>query len=75
MPAENADGESRNEIWASIGLTINTGNYNSLRIDAGRRVSVVEGEDSSELWTAVWDEIDAELAKKVAEAKKDLEEE
>lgn len=67
--------ELSDEIWAAIGLTINTGNFNSLRVDAGSRKTVNGGENREEAWQSLWDEIDQQLAVKIAEAKKDLESE
>ena len=37
------------EIWASIGITKNLGNYESLRLDAGARTSCTSLE-SEEAW-------------------------
>jgi len=71
--AGNTD-ETSDEIWAAIGLTINTGNFNSLRVDAGSR-RTIGSESREDAWQALWDEVDQQLAVKIAEAKKDLESE
>jgi hypothetical protein len=31
--------ENKVEIWASVGITKNLGNYESLRLDAGARIT------------------------------------
>lgn len=53
------------EIWCSVGVTKNLGNYESLRIDAGARINVtdvVSSEDWTKLWELVSQQIDEQLS-------------
>lgn len=59
--------ESNDTVWVSIGITKNLGNYESLRIDAGARVVVHDGENKEEVWGALWDEVDSQVDAKVRE--------
>ena len=54
------------EIWASIGITKNLGNYESLRLDAGARTSCVSLE-SEEAWKNLWDVVDSQIEAKLQE--------
>ena len=54
------------EIWASIGITKNLGNYESLRLDAGARTSCVSLE-SEEAWKSLWDVVDSQIEAKLQE--------
>jgi len=49
------------QIWASIGATKNTGNYESFRIDAGATSVVDDIHDEAE-WAALWTEVDDQVA-------------
>lgn len=56
--------DSARTIWASVGITKNLGNYESLRIDAGARQVVDDVTDEAawtELWKTVQDQIEARL--------------
>jgi hypothetical protein len=55
-----------NQIWVSIGVTKNTGNYESFRIDAGV-TSVVEDVHDEAEWAAVWTEVDEQVASQLKE--------
>jgi len=54
------------EIWASIGITKNLGNYESLRLDAGARTSCTSLE-SEEDWKSSWDVVDSQIEAKLQE--------
>jgi len=54
------------EIWASIGITKNLGNYESLRLDAGARTSCASLE-SEEAWKNLWDVVDSQIEAKLQE--------
>jgi hypothetical protein len=54
------------EIWASIGITKNLGNYESLRLDAGARTAA-KSLDDAEAWTKLWDSIDSQIEAKLQE--------
>ena len=57
------------EIWASIGITKNLGNYESLRLDAGAKV-MSPTEDDEESWTRLWKSIDEQIEAKLRELDK-----
>ena len=56
--------ENGQQVWVSVGITKNLGNYESARIDAGARIQVDDIEDS-EAWTRAWktveDQVEARL--------------
>lgn len=54
------------EIWASIGITKNLGNYESLRLDAGARTKASSIDDES-AWKKLWESIDAQIETKLLE--------
>lgn len=54
------------EIWASIGITKNLGNYESLRLDAGARTAA-KSLDDADAWTKLWDSIDSQIEAKLQE--------
>jgi hypothetical protein len=58
--------ENEIEIWASIGVTKNLGNYESLRLDAGARTKASSTEDD-QAWEKLWASIDAQIEAKLQE--------
>jgi hypothetical protein len=54
------------KVWASIGITKNLGNYESLRLDAGAEL-YVNSVDEKEAWQKLWDSIDAQIEAKLQE--------
>jgi|GEM_PF-1926086 len=54
------------EIWASVGITKNLGNYESLRLDAGARV-VCKGIEDEEGWEKLWEAVDSQIEAKLQE--------
>lgn len=54
------------EIWASIGITKNLGNYESLRLDAGARVTAKSSSDEA-AWAELWNSIDSQIEAKLQE--------
>jgi len=54
------------EIWASVGITKNLGNYESLRLDAGARV-VCKGIEDEEGWGKLWEAVDSQIEAKLQE--------
>lgn len=54
------------EIWASIGITKNLGNYESLRLDAGAKCKASSLEDE-EAWSRLWNSIDSQIEAKLQE--------
>ena len=58
--------ENQVELWASVGITKNLGNYESLRLDAGARV-VFTSIDDDQSWNKLWDAIDSQIEAKLQE--------
>ena len=58
--------EQEVEIWASIGITKNLGNYESLRLDAGARVKASSESDES-AWSSLWKAVDEQIEAKLRE--------
>ena len=54
------------EIWASIGITKNLGNYESLRLDAGAKCKAGSLDDP-DAWKKLWDSIDEQIEAKLQE--------
>jgi hypothetical protein len=54
------------EIWASIGITKNLGNYESLRLDAGARTTATSLDDA-DAWKKLWESIDSQIEAKLQE--------
>ena len=54
------------EVWASIGITKNLGNYESLRLDAGAKMTCLSIEDD-EAWKKLWQAVDAQIEAKLQE--------
>lgn len=57
------------EIWASIGITKNLGNYESLRLDAGAKILASSLEDQS-AWEKLWNSLDEQIEAKLKELDK-----
>jgi hypothetical protein len=54
------------EIWASVGITKNLGNYESLRLDAGAKCKATSLEDEAS-WKRLWESIDQQIEAKLQE--------
>ena len=54
------------EIWASVGITKNLGNYESLRLDAGAKCKASSLDDET-AWKKLWDSIDEQIEAKLQE--------
>lgn len=57
------------EIWASIGITKNLGNYESLRLDAGAKV-MASSLDDQDSWAKLWNALDEQIEAKLKELDK-----
>lgn len=53
------------EVWVSCGFTLNTGNYESARIDAGVSIPIAENDDSDDAFKEGWDKVREELKAQV----------
>ena len=60
------------EIWVSTGLTLNLGNYESARMDAGVKVTVEEGKDPQEAYKLGWNMVEAEISKQATDIKSEM---
>lgn len=58
--------DNKVKVWASIGITKNLGNYESLRLDAGAEC-YAESLDDKEAWGKLWESIDAQIEAKLQE--------
>jgi hypothetical protein len=57
------------ELSASLGITKNLGNYESLRLDASAKVYAESIEDQ-EAWTRLWNTLDSQIEMKLQELDK-----
>lgn len=64
--SKSLDDNGKVEIWASIGITKNLGNYESLRLDAGARVTASSLSDDK-AWIELWSSIDSQIESKLQE--------
>ncbi len=53
------------EVWVSMGMTINIGNYESVRIDAGITTPTKEFENKDDAFKHSWDIVMTEVRDKV----------
>ena len=69
--------ETRNEtkVSATLGYTLNLGNFQSLRVDLGVVDHVRDGETTNDAMNRVYDFVEAKVVEKVQEAKAELSEE
>lgn len=55
-------------IWASVQLTINLGNFESLKLEAGEERTVGDLEtDKKELTASLWERLETEVKSKLGE--------
>lgn len=64
---ENND---QDKVWVTVSMTINTGNFENIKIEAGESKTIQEGEDPAELRTEIADAIIYELKLRRKELKK-----
>jgi hypothetical protein len=64
--------ESTKVQW-SLGFTLNTGNFQSLRLDCQIEDFVREGESTKEASDRVYKFVEEQLSEKLTEARKELE--
>jgi hypothetical protein len=57
------------EIWASIGITKNLGNYESLRLDAGGKI-LADDLNDPDAWQKLWNSLDEQIESKLRELDK-----
>ncbi len=69
--------EQRNDtrVSATLGYTLNLGNFQSLRVDLGVIDSVRDGETTNDAMNRVYDFVEAKVVEKVQEAKEAIAEE
>ena len=66
--------DDQNTIWCSVGITKNLGNYESLRIDAGARVTIDSSIEKDDAWKELWDDVQSQIEAQLLEADRGLEE-
>lgn len=66
--------DDQNTIWCSVGITKNLGNYESLRIDAGARITIDGFKDKDEAWKELWEDVQSQIETQLLEADRGLEE-
>lgn len=64
--------DDQNTIWCSVGITKNLGNYESLRIDAGARVSIDPTQDKDDAWKNLWEDVQSQIEAQLLEADRGL---
>lgn len=64
----------RTVVKATLGYTLNLGNFQSLRLDLGVEDNTREGETTNEAMDRVYAFVEAKLTEKINEAKAELEE-
>jgi hypothetical protein len=69
--------EERNEtkVSATLGYTLNLGNFQSLRVDLGVVDHVRDGETTNDAMNRVYEFVEAKVVEKVQEAKAEITEE
>ena len=58
------------EVWVSVGLTLNLGNYESARLDAGMSIPLEEGQDYDTAFDKAWENVLKEIGEQAKELKK-----
>ena len=62
-----------NQVTASLGITLNIGNFQSARVDCGVTADVRDGESTDDAMRRVYDYVEAFVDEKVKEMQKDIE--
>lgn len=57
-----------NEIWVSVGVTKNLGDFNSLRLDAGARKVVNNPTEDTQEWDELWALVENQVNDKLTES-------
>jgi hypothetical protein len=61
--------DNKAEIWASVGITKNLGNYESLRLDAGAKI-LASNLNDADAWEKLWNALDEQIESKLKELDK-----
>lgn len=62
-----------NQVTASLGITLNIGNFQSARVDCGVTADVRDGETTDDAMRRVYDYVEHFVDEKVKEMQKDIE--
>jgi hypothetical protein len=62
-----------NQVTASLGITLNIGNFQSARVDCGVTADVRDGETTDDAMRRVYDYVEQFVDEKVKEMQKDIE--
>ncbi len=57
-------------IKASVGITKNIGNYESVRLDAGAEDDVQPGSDEAQAWVDLWKSVQDQIEEQLLEVAK-----
>jgi len=58
------------KIKASVGITKNIGNYESVRLDASEERDIVDGEDEKAAWVSLWKAVQDQIEEQLLEVAK-----
>lgn len=60
------------EIKVALGVTINTGNFESIRVDYSETAQVKPGEDIDEARERLYEQVDMFISQKIQEVRSEL---
>ncbi len=72
---ENVIERQNTKVSATLGYTLNLGNFQSLRVDLGVVDHVRDGETTNDAMNRVYEFVEAKVVEKVQEAKAEITEE
>lgn len=61
--------KAANEVWASCGLTLNLGNFESARVDGGISIPLEPGDNPEEVMQNAWDFVNDEVVSQAKDLK------
>lgn len=56
------------EVWVSVSIKKNLGNYESLGLDAGGKVTLKEADNVKEVWSNLWAQIEEQIEDRLLES-------
>lgn len=63
---------NKREVWVSVGITINLGNYESARVDAGIKLPVEDDDKIKDVYKEAWGKALKEVEEQAVEVKAQL---
>lgn len=55
-------------LSVTTSLTVNVGNYQSVKVQAGIEAELAPGDDEQECWKQLWDKVDEQAVEHAADA-------